>query len=71
MYLEQRQQVLLQLHLHSGLNTGLQWIGQRQLEDETRNIKISGFGATYIRDFTVLLMIQYMGCNIYYEGKMT
>ena len=27
---------LLQLHLHSRLNTWLQWIGQRQLQDETR-----------------------------------
>ena len=30
--------VLLQLHLHSQLNTWLQWIGQRQLQDESRNI---------------------------------
>ena len=29
---------LLQLQLHSWLNTWLQWIGQRQLQDETRNI---------------------------------
>ena len=27
-----------QLHLHSRLNTWLQWIGQRQQQDETRNI---------------------------------
>ena len=27
-----------QLHLHSRLNTWLQWIGQRQLEDEMRSI---------------------------------
>ena len=27
-----------QLHLHSSLNTWLQWIGQRQLQDEMRNI---------------------------------
>ena len=26
------------VQLHSRLNTWLQWIGQRQLEDETRNI---------------------------------
>ena len=29
---------LLQLHLHSRLNTWLHWIGQRQLQDGTRNI---------------------------------
>ena len=34
--LEQRLSVLLQLHLHSRLNTWLQWNGQRQLQDETR-----------------------------------
>ena len=27
-----------QLHLHSRLNTWLQWIGQRQLQDQIRNI---------------------------------
>ena len=30
--------VLLQLHFHSWLNTWLQWIGNRQLQDEMRNI---------------------------------
>ena len=29
---------LLKLHLHSQLNTWLQWILQRQLQDETRNM---------------------------------
>ena len=29
---------LLHLHLHSQLNTWLQWVGQRQLHDETRII---------------------------------
>ena len=29
---------LLQLHLHSQLNTWLQWIRQKQLQDETRSI---------------------------------
>ena len=28
----------VQLHLHSRLNTWLQWIGQKQLQDKTRNI---------------------------------
>ena len=36
---------LLHLHLHSRLNTWLQWIWQRQLQDETRDIKVVGFGA--------------------------
>ena len=30
---------LLQLHLHFRLNTWLQWIGQRQLQDEMRTFK--------------------------------
>ena len=29
---------LLQIHLHSRLNTWLDWIGHRQLQDATRNI---------------------------------
>ena len=32
--------MLLQLHLHSRLNTLLQLIGQRQLQDKTRNIEV-------------------------------
>ena len=43
----------LQLHLHSRLNTWLQWIGQRQLEDEMRNIEVLEVGVTYIRGLTV------------------
>ena len=35
--LEHHLSALLQ-HLHFRLNTGLQWIGRRQLQDETRNI---------------------------------
>ena len=38
---------------HSQLNTWLQWIGQRQLQDKSRNIWVVGFCATYIRDLTV------------------
>ena len=45
---------LLQLHLHSPLNTWLQYTAQRQLQCETRNICVFGFGAAYIRDFTVI-----------------
>ena len=44
---------MLQLHLYSRVNTWLQLIGHRQLQDETRNISIVGFGALYIRDFMV------------------
>ena len=48
-----RLSALLQLHLRFRLNTWLQWIGQRQLQDDTRNIKVLGIGAPYIRDLTV------------------
>ena len=41
---------LLQLHL----NSGLQWIGQKHLQDETRDILVLGFGATYFRGLTVI-----------------
>ena len=43
----------LQLYLRSQLNTWLQWIGQRQLQDETRDIYVLWLGAPYIRDLTV------------------
>ena len=52
MYLGHRLSALLQLHLHSRVNTWLQWIGHRQLQDETRNIKVLEFGAPYVSDFT-------------------
>ena len=45
---------LLQLHLHSQLNTWLQWIGQRPLHDETRNIYVLGLDVSYIRELTVI-----------------
>ena len=48
--------VLLQLHLHSQLNTWFQWIGQRQLQDRTGNIEVFGFGVTYIRGLTVVFI---------------
>ena len=38
MKLEHRLSALLQLHLHSRLNTCPQWIWERQIEDDTRNI---------------------------------
>ena len=43
----------LQPHLCCRLNNGFQWIGQRQLQDETKNIQVSGFGVAYIRDLTI------------------
>ena len=52
MYLEHRS-ALFQLHLDSRLNTWLQWIEQRQLQGETRNIYVLGFGISYIRGLTV------------------
>ena len=55
MQLEHRLSALLQLHLHSRLNNWLHWIKQRQLQDETINIQVWGFGASYIRYFTVVI----------------
>ena len=55
MWLEHCLSALLQLHLHSQLNTWLQWIGQKQLQDKTRNIYVLGLGASYIRELTVFL----------------
>ena len=48
---------LLQLHLHSRLNTWFQRIGLRQLKDQTDtgNIQDLGFGAAYIKGLTVVL----------------
>ena len=37
----------------SSFSTCLQWIRQRQLQDETKNISVLGFGATYIRGLIV------------------
>ena len=34
------------------LNTWLQWIGHRQLQDDTRNIQVLGFDVPYTRGFT-------------------
>ena len=47
--------MLPQPHLHSRLKTWLQWIGQRQLPDETRIIEVLGFDASCIIDFLVCL----------------
>ena len=50
-----RLSALLQLHLHSRLNTWVQWFVQRQLQDDMRNIKVWGFGASHIRGLTIYL----------------
>ena len=56
MLLEHCRSALLQLHLNSRLNNWLQLIGQRQLLYEMGNIYVLEFGATYIRDLTVLFL---------------
>ena len=66
MYLEHRLSALLQLHLHSQLNTWLQWIKQRQLQDETRNIYVWGLGASYIRELTVVF---FCVCGFFLSNK--
>ena len=40
MWLEYGLPALLQLHLHSWLNTWIQWIWQKQVQDKTRNIQV-------------------------------
>ena len=57
--MEHRLSALLQLHLHSRLNTWLRLIGQRQLQDETIIIHVLWFDAAYIRNFTVIVFICY------------
>ena len=49
----------LGLHIRSRLNTWLQWIRQRHLQDETRNILVLGFGAAYIRGLTVTTAVNH------------
>ena len=51
---------LLQLHIHSRLNTWLQLIGQRQLQDETKIIHVLEFGATYIRGLAVYPLTRFV-----------
>ena len=58
---------LLQLHLYSQLNTRLQWIEQRQLQDETWNTWVLGFGGTFSRGVTVRDENQ---CKLYKQWPM-
>ena len=44
---------LLQLYLQSRPKIWLQWIRQKQLQEETEYFYVLGFSATYIRGLTV------------------
>ena len=41
---------MFHVYIHSWLNTWLQWIAQRQLQDDMRNVSVFGHGAFYIKD---------------------
>ena len=58
-----RLSALLQLHLHLRLNIWLQWIAQRQLRDETRNIYVLEFRATYFKDLTIVCIVLIVICE--------
>ena len=55
--LEHRLSALLQLYLHSRLNTWLRWIGQRRLQDDMRIIQVLGIVASYIRCVPICIFI--------------
>ena len=57
--------MLLQLHLNSRLNTWLQLIGQRQLQQVTKIIQVLGLGASYVREFTVIVIQQLLNTTLY------
>ena len=44
------------------LDTWLQWVGQSQLQDETRNVYVLGFGAAYIRGLVVRVCVFHKIC---------
>ena len=46
------------MHLHSRLYTCLEWIGQRQLQENTKIISVLGVGGTCIICFTVCVSLQ-------------
>ena len=52
---------LHQRHPHSRYNTWLQWIGQRQLQDETRINQVLVIAVPYIRDFMVNFRFRSLG----------
>ena len=49
---------VVRVHLHSRPNTWLQWVGQRQLQDGTRNIKVLAFGANYISNLKATVQMK-------------
>ena len=57
-----------QLHLHSRLNTWPQGIGQRQLQDETRNMQVLGFWAPYTICFTIVLTNWQLSTKSHFSG---
>ena len=60
---------------HAQLNTWLQWICQRQLQDETAIIYVLWFGAADMRDFTVLhtclVPTEFLPLHYYLHKHMT
>ena len=54
------EQALLRLDLHFPLNTWLQYVAQRQLQYETRNIYVLGFG---VPNIIVLKLLRYKHMN--------
>ena len=59
------------VHLHSGLNTWLRWIGQRQPQDVTRIISVVGVGACNIRGFTVITSYSFIWMELPILGQVT
>ena len=55
---------------HSRLNTWLQWNGQRQLQDETRNISVLGVGVPYIWSLMVLQRADYRLAPSHWETSL-
>ena len=58
-----RLSALLQLHPHLRLNIWLQWIAQRQLRDETRNIYVLEFRATSFKGLTIVCIVLIVICE--------
>ena len=54
--------LITQMYFHSRLDTWFQWIGQRQLQDETRHIYVLWFDASYIRCLAVYVCICQSDC---------
>ena len=50
---------MIRKHLHFSLNAWFLYVAQRKLQAKTRHIEVLGFGAPYIRDFTVIYIWQH------------